>query len=278
MSGKPIPILLLLYMLLFPAFGMAAERPLTIWIHPYLPATELSKRFLPLATYLGKAIDRPVEIRVQKSYQAHIDFVGHDLADIAFLGPASYVQMINTYGRKPLLAKLEVAGKPVFYGAIVVRKDAPIRTLADLAGKRFAFGDPNSTMSHLVPRAMMAKAGVGVDRLARHDYLGSHHDVALAVLGGYFDAGAVKEEVFLEYQDRGLRLLARTPPIPPHLFVTRADLPPALVEQLRAVFLAINSDPDKKAILTALEDPATGLLPVADQDYQSLRKLMEGLN
>jgi phosphonate transport system substrate-binding protein len=275
MSVKPIVFLLLMFLLCGAAPCSAGEKNLTLWIHPYLPATELARRFSPLADYLGRVIGRPVDIRVQKSYQAHLDFIGRDLADIAYVGPASYVQILDQYGHKPLLAKLEVEGKPFFHGMIIARHDSSVRTLADLAGKSFAFGDPNSTMSHVVPRAMMTAAGVGLERLANHDYLGSHHDVALAVLGGYFDAGAVKEEVFHVYRNRGLKALARTPPIPPHLFLTRADLPPALVSRLRAAFLDVNTLPDKENILTVMEDSATGLLPVSEDDYRDLRNIMK---
>ena len=278
MTIKPLAFLLFLLLLFTPAPCSADDKALTLWIHPYLPATELTRRFSPLAAYLAKAIGRPVDIRIQKSYQAHLDFIGRDLADIAYVGPANYVYVTDQYGPKPLLAKLEIEGKPFFHGVIIVRQDAPILTLADLAGKSFAFGDPNSTMSYVVPSAMMAAAGVGLDRLAHHDYLGSHHDVALAVLGGYFDAGAVKDEVFHAYQNRGLKALAITPPIPPHLFLTRADLPPALVSQLRAALLAINTMlPNKENILTAIEDSATSLLPVTDHDYHELRSLMKGV-
>lgn len=267
-------IILALLAILFPVMAAAADKPLTLWAHPYLPTTELSKRLAPLAEYLSKAIDRPVEIRVQKSYQAHIEFVGHDLADIAYMGPASFVQMRAQYGHKPLLAKLDLNGKPYYRGVIITRRDSPLKSLADLAGKSFAFGDPNSTMSHVVPKAMLIKAGISLDKLARHDYLSSHHDVALAVLGGYFDAGAIKEEVFAVYQARGLKALAHTPPIPSHLFVARADLPAELITRLRAALLAINENPAKKEIIGALEGSATGLLPVKDRDYQELRILM----
>jgi phosphonate transport system substrate-binding protein len=275
MPVKAIVSLLLLFLLFASTPCSATDKGLTLWIHPYLPATELIRRFSPLVAYLSKAIDRPVNIRVQKSYQAHLDFIGRDLADIAYVGPANYVHVTDQYGHKPLLAKLEVEGKPFFHGVIITRQDSSILTLADLAGKSFAFGDPNSTMSHEVPRAVMTAAGVGVDQLAYHDYLGSHHDVALAVLGGYFDAGAVKEEVFHAFQKRGLKALARTPPIPPHLFLTRADLPPDLVARLRAALLAINTMPDKENILAVMEDSATGLLPVTDNDYRVLRSIME---
>ncbi|MFH7319312.1 phosphate/phosphite/phosphonate ABC transporter substrate-binding protein [Desulfurivibrio sp. D14AmB] len=272
MPGKPFIFLLIWCWL---GAGVAlADDPLTLWVHPYLPATELTSRFLPLTQYLSRELDRPVEIRVQRSYQAHLELAGRDLADIAYLGPVSYVNLTRQYGPKPLLAMLEVEGTAQFHGMIITRADSPIQTLNALRGKSFAFGDINSTMSHVVPRAMLRAAGINLHDLAHHDFLGSHHDVALAVLGGYFDAGAVKQEVYAVYQPRGLKILAQTPEIPNHLFLTRKDLPPELVTRLRQALLAINQLPDKAELLRALEDSATGLLPVEDGDYDDLRRII----
>jgi phosphonate transport system substrate-binding protein len=158
---------------------------------------------------------------------------------------------------------------------IIVRQDSPIKTLADLSGKSFAFGDPNSTMSHVVPRAHLKKAGISLDLLERHEFLGSHHDVALGVLGGYFDAGGVKEEVFYEYEKRGLRVLAKSPPISEHVFMARSDLSPALVARLQKAFMAVNQHPQKDYILKSIKKSVTGFAPAANRDYDELRELMK---
>lgn len=262
-----------------PPCKAAAADHLTLWIHPYLPATELTKRFTPLTNYLSEKLNRTVAIRVQKSYQAHLDFVGRDQADLAYLGPVSYIRIKEHYGAKPLLAKVEVNGKPFFHGMIIARQDAAdLQGLRDLAGKSFAFGDPNSTMSHIVPRGMLIKAGLPITALRKYDFLNSHHNVALAVLGGYFDAGGVKEEVFYEFEKKGLKMLAKSPPIPEHLFVARADLPPALTAQIRAHLLSLEQDPAKTAILNSIKAEVTNLLPVADQDYDTLRDILKSLD
>lgn len=270
-------LLLLLLLVGFAAGSQAQEQPreLTLWIHPYLPATELVSRFTPLADYLAAGLERPVSIRVQQSYQAHIEFVGRDQCDLAFMGPASYVLMRRDYGDKPLLATFEEGGSPHFFGKIVVRADSPWQKPADLAGHSFAFGDPNSTMSHIVPRALLKKAGVTVDDLARYDFLNSHHDVALAVLGGFFDAGAVKNEVFYMYKERGLRALLTTPPLPEHLFLTRSTLAPELRQQLQTLLLALNSHPRGNEILTAIKEEASGLRAAEAADYDTLAEMME---
>ena len=250
------------------------QKELTLWIYPFLPATELTGRFTPLADYLAAELKRPVHIRVQTSYQSHLDFVGQDQADIAYMGPASYVLLRMKYGDKPLLARQEEGGASLFHGVIVVRRDSPLTSLADLRGKSFAFSDPNSTMGNVVPRAMLAQAGVPVSRLGRYDFLRSQPNVALAVLGGYFDAGAMRDEFFAEYETQGLRVLATSPAMPEHLFLARSTLPGPLIERLRKLLYAIGSSPRKKEILTSIKNTVTGLVPAEPRDYDSLEKLV----
>ena len=270
-------LLFITFFLLHP-IDSSASGDLTLWVHPYLPATELTARFTPLTTYLSEKLKRTVSIRVQKSYQAHLDFVGRDQADIAYLGPVSYIHMKDQYGPKPLLAKFEVNGNPFFYGMIIARKDSGINTLGDLVGKSFAFGDPNSTMSHIVPRGMLINAGIAIDTLQRYDFLNSHHNVALAVLGGYFDAGGVKEEVYYEFEEKGLFMVAKSPPIPEHLFVTRSNLPQELISQIRSHLVNVEKSPNKENILKSMKSSVTNLLPVVDQDYDQLRDIIKSLD
>jgi phosphonate transport system substrate-binding protein len=216
-------------------------------------------------------------VRIQHSYQAHLDFVGRDQADIAYLGPVTYVHVKERYGEKPLLAKVEANGSPFFHGMIITRKDSDIKSLQDLVGKSFAFGDPNSTMSYVVPRGMLMNADVPISSLIKHDFLMSHHNVALAVLGGYFDAGAVKEEVYYEFEPKGIKMLAKSPPIPEHLFVARSNLPQELIAQMRSCLVNIAKSPEQTTILQSIKPEITNLLPVADQDYDTLRNILKSI-
>ena len=254
----------------------AAQEPkeLTLWVHPFMQATELVKRFTPLANYLAAELKLPVHVRVQSSYQSHLDFVGQDQADLAYVGPATYVLLRKKYGPKPLLARVEEKGASFFHGVIIVRQDSPVTTFAQLKGKSFAFGDTNSTMGHIVPRAMLAEAGVDVNQLGRYEFLSSHENVALAVLNGYFDAGGVRDEFFAEYEPQGLRALATSPPMPEHLFLARSTLPAPLIERLRVLLCAVDSRPGKKELLTAIKKTATALVPAAPQDYDTLERLI----
>ncbi len=254
-----------------------AEETLTLTVHPYLPVKEIITRFTPLADYLGKEIGRPVSVRVGRDYDEHIVYIGKDRADIAFMGPASYVTMVAKYGKKPLLARLETDGNPLFRGYFIVRQDSPLKSLADLKGKRMAFGDRDSTMSHLVPQYMLEKAGVPLDKLAVYKFLGSHNNVVLAVLSGDFDAGAVKDEVFDKYAKQGLRALADTPYYSDHVFVTRSTLAPGMIQALRSAMLRLKDTPGGREILEAIKPHTTALVPAADTDYDNLRQVLKAL-
>ncbi len=269
-------ILMLLLAMAISGTSFAAE-PLKLGIHPYLPATELVERFTPLAEYLEEKIGRPVEVIISKDYAYHIDLIGNDELDIAYMGPASYVKLVEKYGKKPLLARLEVGGLPMFQGVIITRKDCACKSLSDLAGMSFAFGDPDSTMSHLVPRYMLIEAGIGLDKLGGYEFLKSHHNVALGVLMGQFQAGAVKEEVFYEYKERGLKALAWTPEISEHVFVTSNKLSARTIEALREAMLDLKNEPVGKAVMSSLKQDVTALVPASDSDYENLRKILSTL-
>lgn len=255
-----------------------ADNDLLLAVHPYQTSSTVIKAFTPLANYLSKALGVKVNLEVSPNYDAHIERIGKNQVDIAYLGPASYVMLVDKYGRKPILARQVVNGKPFFQGKIIVRADSPIHSLKDLAGKRFAFGDPESTMSHLVPRYMLINAGVDVSKLSGYQFTGSHDNVAVGVLAGDFDAGAVKEEIFYKYRSRGLTDLATTPEIPEHLFVARSDLPEQSISALRSAFSKIDQDQHGEDILTSIKKGIDSMRIAEDSDYDGLRKIMAVLS
>ena len=259
----------LLFFLFFPSTANSKE-PLTLWVHPYLPVTELIRKFTPLANYLSEKSGQTIQIKVSESYKSHIERVGEERFDLAYLGPASFVKITDKSTEKTLLARLQVNGSPVYHGMIIARQDSLIMTLNDLMSKSFAFGDPNSTMSHLVPQHMLIEAGVEIDKL-KTAFLGSHNNVALGVLGGYYDAGGVKEGVYYKYRERGLKLLATSPPISEHLFVARKDLSPSTIDVIRQSMFELQD----KAILSSIKESVTGLVPVTVEDYDYLFSVMQ---
>lgn len=257
-----------------PGYAHANQPPLILAVHPYLPATEIVTRFTPLSQYLSQALGRPVQVRVGIDYAEHITAIGEDRVDIAYMGPAPYVKLVTLYGKKPLLARQQINNQPHLRGVIIVRRDSPLIKLTDLKGKRFAYGDVESTMSHIVPRHMMQRAGVPENALAGHAFLGSHSNVVLAVLSGDYDAGAVKEEVFQAHAAKGLRVLAESLPVADHNFVASSRLLPAMVDKLRRSLWQMKDSAKGRTAMNAIHPNMNALVPALDSNYDSLRAII----
>jgi len=257
---------------------VSAAETLVLAVHPYKSSSALIKAFSPLADYLSQKLNLDVDLQISSSYQSHVDGLGNNQIDVAYLGPASYVLLVDKFGRKPILARQLINGQPFFQGKIIARRDSPVNSLQELLGKRFAFGDPSSTMSHLVPRYMLIKAGVETEKLSGHQFLGSHDNVAMGVLSGDFDAGAVKEAVFYKYQSRGLKELATTPSIPEHLFVARSDLAAEKLVALRQSLIGMSTTEEGRRALASIKKTITALEPADDADYDVLRDVFSVLS
>src|SRR3546814_3724570 len=74
----------------------------------------------------------------------------------------TYVKAHARYGVTPLVQR-DIDQR--FHSLFITRKQSTIRTLADQRGKRFCFGDINSTSGHLFPYFAMQQAGIA----ASHD-------------------------------------------------------------------------------------------------------------
>jgi len=256
------------------SMAFPAQAELKLGIHPFKPPSRLIESFTPLAEYLSEKMGEPVTLEISRDYQTHVDRIGKGEIDMAYMGPVLYVKASSTYGSMPLLARQAIKGNPVFHGKIFVRKDSNIRKLSDLMGKRFAFGEEHSTMSHLVPRYMLWQSGIPVEKLGESKFVGDHVNVALGILAGDYDAGAVKEDVYFEYAGRGLREIATSQPLSDHVFVASKKMPAAKVRKLQEILLRIDKDPRGASILGSMTKGVTALVPAKDSDYDSLRSVL----
>lgn len=181
-------------------------------------------------------------LSVTQSYSAAVEALCSGSADMAFVGPAAYLQA-HARGCADLLAAGVREGKSLYYSGIFVPEDSPLRSLADVKGKRMAFGDLNSTSSFLMPMAMMISAGIEPARdLGAVRLTGSHPNSLAALRAGEVDAAALSFDSY----DRALRagvpgietfrVLACSAPMPYPPFVASTRLAPARRVLLRKGF------------------------------------------
>jgi phosphonate transport system substrate-binding protein len=247
-------------------------------VHPYRPHTELKQMFQPLANYLSMQLGQKVEVRIGDSYQSHHDAILKGDVDFAYIGPSLFIRLTHRNRDIPILACLEVNGKPTFTGKIIVNDKSGLDNIEDLKQRQFAFGNESSTMSHLVPRQMLFEAGIDLSDLAGYRYYSNHNNVALAVLAGDADAGAVKEAVFEKYKKYGIVAIETSDEIPEHLFVGTLKTDIGLLEDLKDALLHLNQNNQAtESVLKPIKKTATALVRTDYADYIVLRSILNTL-
>lgn len=256
-----------------PAFA-EDKQTLSFGLYPYANPTAVYQSFQPLVKSLAAQCGPPISIDIAPNYISHVRRLGTGKIDLAFVGPSPYVKANDQYHSIELLARLNIQEDRGDQTIIIAGKQSPVTELADLKGKSFAFGDYQSFGSHFMPRYLLRQHGVALWNLLTYDYVMGHDNVILSVLHGDFEAGAVRNDVFLHSHDRDqLKIIAGPIAIPPHAIVCRQDLPAALKDCLRQTLLEIK-DP---AVLHAIDPQMTGFSSVADHDFDLARKVIQAI-
>jgi phosphonate transport system substrate-binding protein len=231
-------------------------------------------KYQPLVDYLSEQTGRRWELVVSPAYESAVEELCGGQVGAAYLGPFTYVRAHARCGAEPVV-RLQTGGNATYRSYVMVRSESAMTSLADLRGKRIGFGAPLSTSSHLVPRAMLSRAGLVLGRDLTCVYLAHHERAARAVLLGDVDACAVRDIVGDKFVQRGLKVLARSEPIANFPFVLPPGSSPADRDGLlRALVTLPRSDPAIARRMSGWdEELAAGFAPAADTEYEPIRSI-----
>jgi phosphonate transport system substrate-binding protein len=156
--------------------ALAADANPTVLKVALLPdenASELIKRNQPLKDYLESRLRKQIELIVTTEYSSMIEAMRFGRIDVAYFGPLSYVLARSKAEIEPFAAMVE-GGKPTYRSVLIASEKSGINAIGDIRGKKVVFGDPASTSSHLIPKAMLEDAGLVADRDYQQNFVGAH--------------------------------------------------------------------------------------------------------
>ena len=226
-----------------------------------------------------------------------------DLQQMASYLRRGQVDWINeTAGNAGLLERRGVAtsflvtereGATRYHSVLFVRRDSPVRTLADLAGRSVAFQNPYSTSAYYLPAAQLLDEGMKLEVLLSPmdkpapgavGYLFARTELNITtwVHKRLVDAGVVSN---LDWDDvgrmppafrRDFRVIHETQDFPRALEMVRGDLDPKIEARLREVLLEAAQDPAAREALSVFFR-TTRFLPVDPASQQALDDLRRGV-
>lgn len=235
--------------------------------------TELIRKFEPLGQYLEKELGMPVKFTPVSDYAAVVESLAAERLDMAWLGGFTFVQTrLKTGDAIPLVQREQDEQ----FTSVFISADPAVKELRDLKGKTFAFGSVSSTSGSLMPRYFMQKDGIEPEQhFKRIAYSGAHDATAAWVEAGKADGGVLNASVWNKLVAAGkvntdkVRVIATTPPYYDYNWTVRGGLEPALVEKIKAAFLALDpANPEHKAILDL--QAASRFIETRPENYQGI--------
>jgi phosphonate transport system substrate-binding protein len=257
---------------------LRAAGEIKVGMIPDAGATQVSiDEKVPLKEYLTKAIGAPVNLIIPTNYNATVEALGNGSLDFAYLGAVTYIKAHQMYG---VISLVQRSADKNFHSLFITPAGSSIKTLAGTKGKRFAFGDINSTSGHLIPHLELSQAGLNPDRDLQVRYTGSHPATAKAVEAGAADAGALDETVYRQMvadnkvDGKKVRVFFTSRPFVDYVWVARKDIGAAQQEAFAKAFLSLKEGRDDK-ILAILR--GKDFVRADDAEYSTVRNVARDL-
>jgi ABC-type phosphate/phosphonate transport system substrate-binding protein len=239
-----------------------------------------------------RAEGAPMDFALFSNYERQVESLLAGHIDVAWNTPLAHVRVKRRTRGASLSLGMRDSDRD-FRAKVVVRKDAGIRSLADLAGKTLAVGSRDSTQARILPLHFLREAGAPLDRvkvLAFDTDLGKHGDtgtseldVLAALRDGRAQAGAVGDLVWVTEQAAGrvdpsrVEVLWTTPPFDHCMFDALPTLAAGKAGAFRRALFAMKWENPAHRRLLELE----GLrqwMPPREEGYASLASALDAGN
>lgn len=241
--------------------------------------------YKPVIDYLSKMTGKKVEFYMPTSYSTVVEALIGKWADVAVLGPYSYVianskdpdvEVFATYAKKPGYIQEEGPG---YKAALITRKGSKFTTIESIKGAVVGLTDPASTSGNLVPRVVFTKVinEQLEDYFKKIVYTGGHDLSTMAVYEGKVDAAFVATHRFDNVIERGMvkkddfNYLWYSPAVPQDPFVYRGSLCPEIKQKIEETFLTLQDEPACAAFLENVK--SNKFVKMTSADYDVIREL-----
>ena len=240
----------------------------------------------------------PTKVFTPADYDGVIQGLLGGTIDVAWLGASGYAKtyLTDPTAVEPVLVKVNMDGSYGYHSIGFTRKETGI---ADMKGKTFGFGDPNSTSGYLIPSIEIpVETGASMesgDYFGEVKFTGGHEQTIVAVANGDIDAGvtwadgqgawedgynsgALRKAVDAGLVDMNQIVeIWKSKPIPEGPVVLRQALPEDVKLKVTGLWASLKSiDPD--CAYGVLQGEALGFMPITHDAYLSIIEARKASN
>jgi phosphonate transport system substrate-binding protein len=242
--------------------------------------------------YVEEALGVPTRLFTPADYNGVIQGLVGGTLDFAWLGASSYAAtyIADENAVEPVLVKTNLDGSFSYHSIGFARVDSGIADLANLEGKTFGFGDPNSTSGFLIPSVEIPQLGYSMepgDFFGDVVFTGGHEQTIIAVNNGDIDAGVTWADGLGNWEDgynsgalrravdaglvdmNDLVEIWRSKPIPEGPIVLRQSLPDDVKATVTELLANLHETDEACAYGVAAGETA-GFEPIGHDAYETI--------
>ncbi|MBE7553259.1 MAG: PhnD/SsuA/transferrin family substrate-binding protein [Anaerolineales bacterium] len=247
-------------------------------------ATFLAPNMRPVYQFIADYVGQSLGCSTKLAVGASFDQFAAGESDIGFICGLPYIQLADQNPSPvellaaPVLQGERYAGQPIYFSDVIVRRDSPYQTFADLRGCCWSYNDLDSHSGYNITRYRLVQMGETRGFFGRVIAAGSHQNSIRLVCAGEVDASAIDSQVLaIELRDQPdlaaqIRVIDTLGPAPIQPIVAARHVPESLRADVQAVLLALGDDPAVRSYL------AHGFVErfarVTDADYDVTREMV----
>jgi phosphonate transport system substrate-binding protein len=242
----------------------AAGATYTLGVVPQFEPRKIYAIWKPIADELSRRTGLEMQLVVPINITEFEAALEKGTFDFVYANPYHILRVSDSQGYIPL-----VRDREPLRGILVVRRDSPVKSVKELAGKTLAVPSPNSVGASLLLRADLERLyGVHLSMLNAR----THSSVYLNVLNGLADAGGGVQKSLAEQSpevQEGLRILYTTRAMPSHPIAAHPRIKPDVRELVRKAVLEMSATPAGQALLDEIPMPSP--VHTSLEDYLVMR-------
>ncbi len=238
---------------------------------PFLIAQRLEKIFAPIAAELSTVINCSIRFQSSVNFETFMIQLEKQKFGIAFIQPFDYVRIAAKNGYVPLVTYQEK-----LHAVLVTLPESNINTISDLKGKTIAMPPLVGAVSFL-GKIMLKQANIDPLTDVTILHTKNHGSCIQKVLIGKADACTTAPpplRLFHKTNNRQLKQIAVSPPIPHALFVIRDNVNEDLKKRLQQKMLTMKLNAEALRLFTRVPNKSPFRI-TTDGEYDTIRQLLQ---
>ena len=211
---------------------------------------EIRARYAAIAADLSKIVGQPVRVEPIGDYATLRKGLANNSYDMALVHPA-HISIGAIKGSGYQLVAV-TKGFENYSARFLVRADSPLKTLADLRGRKLGAPDEDSITSWMVRATMRDALGAGGN--VQMSYTRYQDAVPFMVQHTFTQSGATASNAVVKaWEAGGGKVLAKSKPVPIKHVIAGPGLSADMVAKLREYFVTLDSTEAGRKKLEAIK-------------------------